>query len=100
VDGRRVALFACAYNEIDGVANTMRHFEAFAKRHNLPLLSVHGGYRQSRVGTVAPAREKRAVQLASAIAQKIFGAYCTARQWFGTLDRTQEPRNRLGGIPD
>jgi len=42
----RVALFACAYNEIDGVANTMRHFEAFAKRLDLPLLSVHGGYDQ------------------------------------------------------
>jgi glycosyltransferase involved in cell wall biosynthesis len=45
-----VALFACAYNEIDGVANTCRRFEEFAKRHELPLLSVHGGagqYRQS-----------------------------------------------------
>jgi phosphatidylinositol alpha 1,6-mannosyltransferase len=40
----RVALFACAYTEVDGVANTVRHFEAFAKRHELPLLNVHGGY--------------------------------------------------------
>jgi phosphatidylinositol alpha 1,6-mannosyltransferase len=39
----RVALLPCAYNEVDGVANTMRHFEAFAKRHQLPLLNVHGG---------------------------------------------------------
>src|SRR5262249_40204599 len=40
----RVALFPCAYNEVDGVANTMRHFEAFAQRYQLPLLNVHGGY--------------------------------------------------------
>jgi glycosyltransferase involved in cell wall biosynthesis len=40
----RVALFPCAYNEVDGVANTMRHFEAYAKRQELPLLNVHGGY--------------------------------------------------------
>jgi len=40
----RVALFPCAYNEVDGVANTMRHFEAFAKRHQLPMLNVHGGF--------------------------------------------------------
>jgi phosphatidylinositol alpha 1,6-mannosyltransferase len=42
----RVSLFACAYNEIDGVANTMRHFDAFAKHQNLPLLNVHGGFEQ------------------------------------------------------
>ena len=46
MDPLRVALFACAYNEIDGVANTMRHFEAFARREEFPLLSVHGGYGQ------------------------------------------------------
>jgi glycosyltransferase involved in cell wall biosynthesis len=40
----RVALFPCAYNEVDGVANTMRHFEVFAQRHQLPLLNVHGGF--------------------------------------------------------
>jgi glycosyltransferase involved in cell wall biosynthesis len=40
----RVALFACAYNEIDGVANTMRYFDAFARSHNLPLLNIHGGF--------------------------------------------------------
>jgi phosphatidylinositol alpha 1,6-mannosyltransferase len=40
----RVALFPCAYNEIDGVAHTMHQFEAYAKRHHLPLLNVHGGY--------------------------------------------------------
>lgn len=42
----RVALFACAYNEIDGVANTMRYFDAFAKSHNFPLLNIHGGFEQ------------------------------------------------------
>ena len=40
----RVALFPCAYNEVDGVANTMRHFESFARRQQLPLLNVHGGF--------------------------------------------------------
>jgi len=40
----RVALFPCAYTEVDGVANTMHHFEAFARKHSLPLLNVHGGY--------------------------------------------------------
>jgi glycosyltransferase involved in cell wall biosynthesis len=44
----RVALFACAYNEVDGVANTMRQFEGFAHRQKLPLLSVHGGFTNYR----------------------------------------------------
>jgi phosphatidylinositol alpha 1,6-mannosyltransferase len=43
-----VALFACAYNEIDGVANTMRYFDAFAKSRDFPLLNVHGGADQYR----------------------------------------------------
>ena len=42
----RVALFACAYNEIDGVANTMRYFDAFAKNHHFPMLNIHGGFEQ------------------------------------------------------
>jgi glycosyltransferase involved in cell wall biosynthesis len=42
----RVALFACAYNEIDGVANTMRYFDAFARSYNFPLLNIHGGFEQ------------------------------------------------------
>jgi hypothetical protein len=41
-----VALFACAYNEIDGVANTMRYFERFAMSHDLPMLNIHGGFEQ------------------------------------------------------
>ena len=40
----RVAFFACAYNEVDGVANTAHHFEEYAARHKLPFLSIHGGY--------------------------------------------------------
>ena len=46
LDRIRVALFACAYNEIDGVANTMRYFDAFAKSHDLPMLNIHGGFEQ------------------------------------------------------
>jgi phosphatidylinositol alpha 1,6-mannosyltransferase len=41
--GLRVALFPDCYHEIDGVANTVRQFEAFALRRELPLLIVHGG---------------------------------------------------------
>jgi glycosyltransferase involved in cell wall biosynthesis len=40
----RVALFACAYNEIDGVANTCHRFEEFGQRRGLPFLNVHGGF--------------------------------------------------------
>ena len=43
-----MALFACAYNEIDGVANTMRYFDAFAKSRDFPLLNIHGGVDQYR----------------------------------------------------
>ena len=39
----RVAFFPDAYDEIDGVANTSRQFEAFALRRELPFLTVHGG---------------------------------------------------------
>ena len=45
----RVALFADAYLEVDGVANTMRQFEAYARRADLPLLLLHGGYNQEKV---------------------------------------------------
>ena len=44
-DSPRVALFPCVYHEVDGVANTTRHFEAFAKRRGIPLLMVHAGPR-------------------------------------------------------
>jgi glycosyltransferase involved in cell wall biosynthesis len=39
----RVAFFACAYNEVDGVAHTARQLEAFARRQEMPFLSIHGG---------------------------------------------------------
>jgi len=39
----RVALFPDAYHEMDGVAGTSRHFEAFARNRQLPFLVVHAG---------------------------------------------------------
>ncbi len=39
----RVALFADCFHEVNGVANTMRHFTAFARRQGLPLLCVRAG---------------------------------------------------------
>ena len=39
----RVAFFPDTYDEIDGVANTARQFEAFARRRGLPFLIVCGG---------------------------------------------------------
>ncbi len=40
----RVAIFPCTYKEVDGVANTMRHFVAYAKQQQLPMLNVHAGF--------------------------------------------------------
>lgn len=42
----RIAFFPCAYNEVDGMANTARHFEACARRREVPLLNIHGGSAQ------------------------------------------------------
>jgi phosphatidylinositol alpha 1,6-mannosyltransferase len=39
----RVALFCETYHEINGVALTARQLVAFAKRHDFPLLAIHGG---------------------------------------------------------
>jgi phosphatidylinositol alpha 1,6-mannosyltransferase len=39
----RVALFCETYHEINGVALTARQLVAYANRHHLPLLAVHGG---------------------------------------------------------
>jgi glycosyltransferase involved in cell wall biosynthesis len=39
----RVAFFADSFHEVNGVANTCRHFEAFARRRSLPFLSIHAG---------------------------------------------------------
>lgn len=41
----RVALFACTYSEIDGVANTSRQFTSFAREHGFEFLLVHAGPR-------------------------------------------------------
>jgi phosphatidylinositol alpha 1,6-mannosyltransferase len=39
----RVAYFPDAFHEINGVAHTSRHFEAFARRRRLPFLCVRAG---------------------------------------------------------
>ncbi len=44
-DRPRVAFFPCVYHEIDGVAQTSRHFEAYARRQEIPFLMVHAGPR-------------------------------------------------------
>ena len=43
--GPRVAFFPDTYDEVDGVANTARHFQAFCRRRELPMLMVCGGER-------------------------------------------------------
>ena len=42
----RVAYFPDSFHEINGVAHTSRHFEAFARRHDLPFLCVRAGHRR------------------------------------------------------
>jgi phosphatidylinositol alpha 1,6-mannosyltransferase len=42
---RRVAYFPDSFHEVNGVAHTSRHFEAFARRRNLPFLCVRAGDR-------------------------------------------------------
>lgn len=39
----RVAYFPDTFYEVNGVAHTSRHFEAFARRRNLPFLCVRAG---------------------------------------------------------
>ncbi len=41
--GPRVAFFPDMFHEVDGVANTSRQFDAFARRWRLPFLNVHAG---------------------------------------------------------
>ena len=43
VEALRVALFPDTFLEIDGVANTSRHFAEFAKEHGFSFLLVHAG---------------------------------------------------------
>ncbi len=45
VKAPRVAYFPDSFHEINGVAHTSRHFEAFARRHDLPFLCVRAGNR-------------------------------------------------------
>ncbi len=49
----RVAFFPCVYHEVDGVAQTSRHFEAFARRQEMPFLMVHAGP-HDEVATAGP----------------------------------------------
>jgi glycosyltransferase involved in cell wall biosynthesis len=44
----RVAYFPDSFHEVNGVAHTSRQFEAFAKRRDLPFLSVRAGERPER----------------------------------------------------
>jgi len=41
----RVAYFPDSFHEVNGVAHTSRHFEAYARRRNLPFLCVRAGER-------------------------------------------------------
>jgi glycosyltransferase involved in cell wall biosynthesis len=41
----RVAYFPDSFHEVNGVAHTSRHFQAFARRRNLPFLCVRAGTR-------------------------------------------------------
>ena len=41
----RVAYFPDSFHEVNGVAHTSRHFEAFARRRDLPFLCVRAGNR-------------------------------------------------------
>jgi glycosyltransferase involved in cell wall biosynthesis len=45
----RVAFFPDSFHEVNGVAHTSRHFEAFARRGNLPFLCVRAGDRGEAV---------------------------------------------------
>lgn len=44
----RVAYFPDSFHEVNGVAHTSRHFEAFARQRNLPFLCVRAGNRHSQ----------------------------------------------------
>ena len=41
----RLAYFPDSFHEVNGVAHTSRHFEAFARRRNLPFLCIRAGDR-------------------------------------------------------
>ena len=63
IETLRVAFFPDSYHEIDGVANTSRHFETFARQRGLPFLVVHAGPRNEIVTSGSVTRFKcRAVR--------------------------------------
>jgi phosphatidylinositol alpha 1,6-mannosyltransferase len=45
----RVAYFPDSFHEVNGVAHTSRHFEAFARRRGLPFLCVRAGERAQAI---------------------------------------------------
>ncbi len=45
----RVAYFPDSFHEVNGVAHTSRHFEAFARRRNIPFLCVRAGDREQHL---------------------------------------------------
>ena len=47
----RVAYFPDSFHEVNGVAHTSRHFEAFARRRDLPFLCVRAGKRPEPLET-------------------------------------------------
>jgi glycosyltransferase involved in cell wall biosynthesis len=57
----RSAFFPDTYAEVDGVANTAKQFEAFARRRDLPFLLVHGGdqHAATRIGRFTRMELKR-----------------------------------------
>ncbi len=48
-DVPRVAYFPDSFHEINGVAHTSRHFEAFARRRDIPFLCVRAGDRAQAI---------------------------------------------------
>ncbi len=57
----RVVFLPDTFTEVNGVAHTARHLEAFARRHQWPLLSVHCGpdERMSNEGSLSILQLKR-----------------------------------------
>ena len=41
----RIAFFTDSFHEVNGVAHTSRHFDAFARKRALPFFSIHAGPR-------------------------------------------------------
>jgi phosphatidylinositol alpha 1,6-mannosyltransferase len=59
----RIAFFTDSFHEINGVAHTSRHFDAFVRRRDLPFLNVHAGPEtalttEGRVSTLELKRSK------------------------------------------